>query len=86
VDNVAATGYGMYMAIPILRNTWKADLTEGEARAALEDCMRVLYYRDGRALNRVVISKVDESGVHVSEPYSLQTQWSHEAFVAPVYV
>ena len=37
---------------------WRADLSEGEARAILEDCMRVLWYRDTRALNRVTIAKV----------------------------
>lgn len=33
-------------------------MTEGEARALLEDCLRVLFYRDCRALNRIQIGKV----------------------------
>ena len=38
--------------------SWRADLSEGEARAILEDCMRVLWYRDTRALNRITLAKV----------------------------
>lgn len=35
-------------------------MTEGEARALLEDCLRVLFYRDCRALNRIQIAKVSK--------------------------
>lgn len=80
-DNVAATGYGMYIAIPILRNSWREDLTEAEARKVLEDCMRVLYYRDARALNRVIIAKSDANGVAISDAYSLDTYWEYPSFV-----
>lgn len=31
-DNILATGYGTYLAIPILRKKWRPDLEEGEAR------------------------------------------------------
>lgn len=46
------------MALPIMRSRWHEDLTEGEARALLEDALRVLFYRDCRALNRIQIAKV----------------------------
>lgn len=52
-SNVAATGFGMHLAIPLLRKRWREDLTADEAKAILEDCQRVLYYRDGRTLNKV---------------------------------
>lgn len=48
-----ATGLGKHVAIPLMRSRWRADLTESEARALLEDCARVLYYRDCRAINKV---------------------------------
>jgi 20S proteasome subunit beta 7 len=51
-----ATGYGAYIAIPLLRNAvdgHENSLTEEEARKILEDCMRVLFYRDARSLNKV---------------------------------
>jgi len=46
-DEVMATGFGSYLALPIMRKRWHANMTEGEARALLEDCMRVLFYRWG---------------------------------------
>ncbi|GMI02100.1 hypothetical protein TrVE_jg8042 [Triparma verrucosa] len=80
-DDFIATGFGSYLAIPILRSKWRPDLTEGEARALLEDCLRVLFYRDCRALNRIQIAKVaeGETGV-VSEPYELETNWEGAGF------
>ena len=44
-DDVMATGFGSYLALPIMRKRWHENMTEGEARALLEDCMRVLFYR-----------------------------------------
>lgn len=83
-DNFIATGFGSYLAIPILREKYREDLTEGEARAMLEDCMRVLFYRDCRALNRIQIAKVTkEDGVLISEPYEIETDWKSASFVEP---
>lgn len=53
---------GSYLALPIMRSRWHEDLTEGEARALLEDSLRVLFYRDCRALNRIQIAKVRAGG------------------------
>ena len=83
-DNFIATGFGSYLALPILREKWSADLSEGEARAMLEDCMRVLFYRDCRALNRIQIAKVTkDDGVLISDPYELETQWKSASFIEP---
>merc|ERR1712038_882845 len=74
-DNYIATGFGSYLALPILREKWTVYLSEGEARALLEDCMRVLFYRDCRALNKIQIAKVTkEDGVLISDPYELETE------------
>ena len=51
-----ATGYGAYIAIPLLRAAvdGKQDqLTEEAARELLHECMRVLFYRDARSLDKV---------------------------------
>lgn len=37
--------------------------------------MRVLYYRDCRALNRVEFAVVTAKGVEISEPVELETKW-----------
>jgi len=80
-DNVLATGFGSYLCLPILREKWRPDMEEGEARALLEDCLRVLFYRDCRALNRVQIAKATAEGTLVSEPYELETSWDSASFV-----
>jgi 20S proteasome subunit beta 7 len=51
--DVLATGYGMHLAIPLLRKRAKVDMSFDDAKALLEDCMRVLFYRDTRMLNSV---------------------------------
>ena len=51
-----ATGYGAHIALPLLRQAVEGherDLTEADAREILERCMRVLFYRDARSLNKV---------------------------------
>jgi len=70
-ENLVATGFGAYLAMPLLREKWKPDLNEGEARALLEDCMKVLFYRDCRASARIQLAKCTSEGCVVSEPYEL---------------
>ncbi len=52
-----ATGYGAYIAQPLLRKAVEGrenTLTEPEARAILENALRVLFYRDARSINQVM--------------------------------
>ncbi|EJF57705.1 proteasome endopeptidase complex beta subunit [Dichomitus squalens LYAD-421 SS1] len=74
-----ATGYGAYIAIPLLRAAVDGrvdELTEENARALLHDCMRVLFYRDARSLDKYQIATVNASGVHISDQIHLDTSWS----------
>ena len=70
-----ATGYGAYIARPLLRNAYKPDLSEEEARKILEDSMRVLFYRDARTINKMQIATVTAEGITISPPYELETEW-----------
>ena len=79
-ENFLATGFGAYLAIPIIRDKWRADMNEAEARTLLEDCLRVMFYRDCRASNRIQIAKATKTGTLVSEPYELQTDWETANF------
>jgi len=79
-DDFLATGFGSYLAIPILRKKWRPDLDEGEARALLEECLRVLFYRDCRALNKIRLAKATAEGSVISDPYTLETSWSAASF------
>ncbi|KAF0698179.1 Aste57867_11164 [Aphanomyces stellatus] len=78
-----ATGFGHHLATPILRNEWHADLTEDQARALLEKCMKVCYYRDCRTINRIVIARVNAHGTVLSEPFAVDTKWDYASFVRP---
>ena len=82
-DDYIATGFGAHMALPLIRERWSAGMDEAAARTLLEDCMRVLWYRDCRALNKLQIAKVTAGGVAVSEPFATSTQWSYSQFVSP---
>ncbi|OJA18525.1 hypothetical protein AZE42_06659 [Rhizopogon vesiculosus] len=74
-----ATGYGAYIAQPLLRKAveGKEDIiTEEEARKILEDSMRVLFYRDARSLNKFQIATISSAGVSISDSMQLDTTWS----------
>lgn len=54
-DTKIATGYGAHIALPLMREALekKPQMTKEEARIVLINCLRVLFYRDCRALNKV---------------------------------
>ncbi|KAI9059379.1 proteasome endopeptidase complex beta subunit [Trametes sanguinea] len=73
-----ATGYGAYIAIPLLRAAvdGKEDtLTEDAARALLHECMRVLFYRDARSLDKYQLATVTAAGVRISDQIPIETEW-----------
>uniref|UniRef100_A0A8D0GCM9 Proteasome subunit beta n=1 Tax=Sphenodon punctatus TaxID=8508 RepID=A0A8D0GCM9_SPHPU len=71
-----ATGYGAYLAQPIMREALekKPLMTREEARDLIERCMKILYYRDARSFNRVRVPTT-EKGVEMEGPLSLATNW-----------
>ncbi len=82
-EDYLATGFGAHMALPLIRERWRADMDEAAARTLLEDCMRVLWYRDCRALNKIQVAKVTAAGVAVSPPFATSAKWDYQSFVAP---
>jgi len=80
-EDFIATGFGSYIAIPLIREKWHKDLEEGEAKALLEDCLRVLWYRDCKAFYRIQLAKATNDGaVVVSEPYEITHNWETANF------
>lgn len=55
-DNHVATGFGNHLAVPILRDEWREDMSFEEGVKLLEKCMRVLLYRDRSAVNKLQVS------------------------------
>ncbi|KAH9986865.1 nucleophile aminohydrolase [Russula vinacea] len=79
-----ATGYGAYIAQPLLRKAVEGredTLTENEARTILEDALRVLFYRDARSINQYQIATITANGADTAwgfaegiRGYGAQTQ------------
>jgi len=51
------------------------EITEEDAKQIIETCMRVLFYRDARSLNRFQIATIKAEGTTISEPITLDTEW-----------
>ena len=85
-----ATGYGGHMSLPLLRaaiekkqkatGDAKAKLTKAEAMNVLTDCMRVLFYRECRAVNRFQFAEATDGKVTISDPITLDTEWEFSGF------
>jgi len=77
-DKTVATGYGSYIALPMMRKELEnnPDMTVAEARLLMVRCLRVLFYRDCRSLNRFQIGTVTATESSVSEPLSADTDWT----------
>eukprot|EP00760_Papus_ankaliazontas_P003160 PhM_4_TR11464/c0_g1_i1/m.67401/K02736/PSMB4; 20S proteasome subunit beta 7 len=79
----AGTVFGKHFAVPILRQeveTRGMPKTRDEAIVLLEGCMRVLFYRECRTMNRIQMADASADGVVLSDPYTLDTQFEYEGF------
>ncbi len=61
-EDFMATGFGMHLAMPILRDMWKADMSYDEARSLCESCLKLLFYRDCKASCKIQIATATEKG------------------------
>jgi 20S proteasome subunit beta 7 len=74
-----ATGFGAMLAQPIMRRYAAteedaAKLTREEAVNVVKECMKVLFYRDARSLDRYSIAVVTKEGVELKEDEQLEQQ------------
>merc|ERR1711935_199654 len=88
-DDIIATGFGGHLAIPLLREAHEkfgTDMSAEQARKVLEDCMRVLYYRDCRTINKLQFADITDSAISInsaSEPVVLDTKWDFAKYRVP---
>lgn len=81
-----ATGFGAHLAQPLLRKLAgdekaAAELTEAEAVEAVKECMKVLFYRDARSMDKYSIAVVKREGIHLKENEKLEGQsWTLYVF------
>jgi 20S proteasome subunit beta 7 len=82
-DAHVATGFGSQLARPLFREKHREDMSEAEARALLEEALRVCYYRDKNSINKFQVATITAEGPKVSAPFALATEWSLKAFQNP---
>jgi 20S proteasome subunit beta 7 len=82
-DDFIATGYGAHLAIPILREKARLDMTLEEAVDLLRHCMRILFYRDCRTTDRIQFVRATIDGVEVSPIEKLETKWDYQLWTTP---
>ncbi|KAK8405114.1 hypothetical protein O3P69_001594 [Scylla paramamosain] len=79
-----ATGFGVHLAIPMIREAReKGNLTREAARKLLVDCLKVLYYRDCRAHFKYQLADITPEGVTIHDDLDLkqETSWEVASFV-----
>jgi 20S proteasome subunit beta 7 len=74
-----ATGFGSALATPIMRRYAETDeeaskLSREEAVDVVRECMKVLFYRDARSLDKYSLAVVTKDGVEISENEQLEKQ------------
>jgi len=72
------TGYAHYLCKPIIENNWNENVNEAQAKQIVEECFKVLYYRDCGAFDKIQFTVVDDKGVRIEEPYRIQTKWDYK--------
>ncbi|KAF2710499.1 proteasome component PRE4 [Pleomassaria siparia CBS 279.74] len=74
-----ATGFGSALAQPILRRTLPdeeavAGVDKEAAVKLIKECMKVLFYRDARSLDKYSIAIITKDGVELKENEKLENQ------------
>ncbi|KAK3330780.1 nucleophile aminohydrolase [Apodospora peruviana] len=74
-----ATGFGSALAQPIMRKYAATEedaarLTREQAVDVVKECMKVLFYRDARSLDKYSIAVVTKAGVELKENEQLERQ------------
>lgn len=63
---------------PIMREFLEKNnnkITEAQARDVLDRCMKLLYFRDGRAYDKYSMAIVTKDGVRMEDQKQLVTNW-----------
>lgn len=73
-----ATGFGMHLGLPLLRNFKDSQGAKDKTRAEAEvrKVMEVLFYRDCRSFPKYKFAVASEEGTSVSETMSVEETWN----------
>ncbi|KAK7095618.1 proteasome subunit beta type-4-like isoform X4 [Littorina saxatilis] len=72
-----ATGFGAYLALPILRDAVEKNkkMEEKQAVELIDRCMKLLFYRDARSLNKYQVAVVTKKGSEIRGPIVSEANW-----------
>lgn len=82
-DGCAASGMAAYNALPLMRRALEStngSLTRDQAMAVIEDCCRIIFYRECRAINRFQVADIRADGVTINDPKVMDTNFEFEGF------
>ncbi|CAH8575906.1 unnamed protein product [Heterobilharzia americana] len=87
-ENCVATGFGAYLASPILRECLEIrakgdpnNITQEDAIATITSAMKQLYFRDCRAFDTYQMAVVSKEGAEIHGPLQLKCDWSIAEYV-----
>lgn len=74
-----ATGFGAHLAQPILRRSLPDEesvtkVGKEDAVKLVKECMKVLFYRDARSMDKYSIAVITKDGVELKEDEKLENQ------------
>jgi 20S proteasome subunit beta 7 len=74
-----STGFGAHLAQPIMRKLVPDEasvekVTRDEAVTVVRECLKVLYYRDARSMDRYSLAVITKDGVELHEDEKLENQ------------
>jgi len=78
-----ATGFGAHLAVPLLRRVAPdeasvANITREQAIQTIEECMKVLFYRDARSMNKYSMAIITGSPVEGEKQDKVDIEWRKE--------
>lgn len=76
-----ASGLAEYLAITLLREKYKPDMSFDEAKLILEDCMKNSFYIECKGSRMVQIATINQDGTRIYPKYPLDVTWKHELFI-----
>ena len=75
------TGLGNAYCQVLFANRWRADMSREEAVTLIEDCMRVMFFRDKKAHDQIMISTIThEHGVQLGEFYRIEASSDYKSY------
>ncbi|ELA41924.1 uncharacterized protein VICG_01108 [Vittaforma corneae ATCC 50505] len=74
-EDSAAVSFSSNFVLPILRERDLDNLEKEDAIKLMEECFRILCYKDCRSTNNIQIGIVEEGNMEILQSYNISTNW-----------